>query len=185
MKLIIKLILLFGFIMNAKAQQIFPTYKIIKGDTIQAIQLNEAVIIGKRTFDNDTSRYKYNQLKYNIKVVLPYAIDGIKVFREIDSVSFNMNNGDKRRYIKSREREVRARLEDKLKNLNTTQGRILVKIMNRQLRISCYEIIKYLHNPIKAASYRTYAKLNGLDLDENYDPEKNKDFEMIMKRFGY
>jgi hypothetical protein len=184
MKIQLTLIIALFILTNAKAQQLFPTFKVINGDTIHQIQLNEAVIVGKRAFDNDTARYNFNQMKYNIKMVLPYAIEGIKVFREIDSVSFNMSSGDKRRYIKSREKEVRAKLEDKLKKLNITQGRLLVKIMNRQLRTTCYETIKYLHNPVKAAAYRSYAKLNGIDLDENYDPEKNKDFENIMRRFG-
>ncbi len=168
-----------------KAQQMFPTYKVINGDTIYQIQMNEAVVLSKRMFDNDTARYKYNQMKYNIKIVLPYAIEGVRVFREIDSITYNMKDGEKRRYIKSREKEVRAKLEDKLKRLNITQGRLLVKIMNRQLRTTCYETIKFLHNPVKAAAYRSWANLNGIDLDENYDPLKNKDFESIMRRFGH
>ncbi len=165
---------------NTNAQD-FPTYKVINGDTIYAIQLSETIITAKRSFENDTARYKYNQMRYNIKKVLPYAIEGVRIFREIDSVSYKMNAGEKRRYVKSRERDIRAKFQDQLKALNITQGRLLVKIMNRQLRLSVYEIIKYLHNPVKAASYRTWAKVNGIDLDEVYDPTKNKDFESIMR----
>jgi hypothetical protein len=69
--------------------------------------------------------------------------------------------------------------------LNITQGRLLIKIINRQLRKNCYSIVRELKNPITAAYYQSWARLNGIDLNENYNAEKERDLEMIMRSLGY
>lgn len=96
-----------------------------------------------------------------------------------------MNRRNKRKYIKSREQEVKANFEDKLSSLNITQGRLLVKIINRQLNTNCYDIVKELKNPITAAYYLSWARLNGIRLNENYDAEKERNLEQIMVSLGY
>ena len=62
---------------------------------------------------------------------------------------------------------------------------MLVKLINRQLNITCYSILKELKNPVSAAYYQSVARLNGINLNEDYDPEENRDLEMIMRGLGY
>jgi Domain of unknown function (DUF4294) len=166
---------------NISAQQIFPTYKVVNGDTLKEVQLNEATVVATMYFNNDTTRYRYNQMKYYMKIVLPYAKQAVTLFNELDSITNTMSGGTKRKYIKSREKEIKSQVEDKLKSLNITQGKYLVKMINRNAKRTCFDIIKYLHNPIKATAYQAWARLNGIDLNENYNPDNNRDFERIMK----
>jgi hypothetical protein len=168
-------------------QQLFPvlTDSTNSNGPKYMVELNEEKIVSTRIFANDTMRYNYNQMKHYVKMVLPYALVAVKTFHEIDMATQNMNRKNKRKYIKSREQEVKANFEDKLSSLNITQGRLLVKIINRQLNTNCYDIVKELKNPITAAYYLSWARLNGIRLNENYDPEKEGNLEQIMLSLGY
>ncbi len=172
---------------NLFAQQIFPTISTEKkqGDVSYHIQLNEAVVIAPQAFANDTDRYHYNQLKLYIKTVLPYVNATVKLFNEINTASSAMNKRNRRKYIRTREKEIKENFEDKLKALNITQGRLLVKLINRQLEINCYDIVRELKNPVTAAYYQTWARLNGINLNEDYRAENNRDIERVMKSLGY
>lgn len=175
------------FIANvATAQQLFPTFEKNSDDPSKFhIQLNEVTVVSERIFANDTDLYRYNQLKHYVSTVMPYVNTAVKLFKEINDETVSMNRKNKKRYIKSREREIRESFEDKLKTLNITQGRLLVKIINRQLDINCFDIIRELKNPVSAAYYQTWAVLNGINLNENYKAENNKEIERILRGMGY
>lgn len=164
----------------AKAQQLFPIYQ----DT-NRVRLNEVVIIDQRKFGNDTLRYRYNQMRHYIKKILPYVDKAVKMFHEIEVETAGMNRRQKRRFIKGRQHELKVNFEDKLRTLNRTQGSYLVKAINRNLGTSVYDVLKGYQKPLKALYYRSVGGLYGIDLDEKYDPKNNKNFELIMRRFGY
>jgi hypothetical protein len=109
----------------------------------------------------------------------------VKLFNEINMETADMSKRNKRKYIKTREKEIKANFEDKLSTLNITQGRLLVKLVNRQLKINCYTIVKELKNPVTAAYYQTWARLNGIHLNEDYNAENNRDIERVMRSLGY
>jgi hypothetical protein len=171
---------------RSEAQQLFPTVEKSKGNPpVYHVQLNEAVIVSSHIFSNDTDRYRYNQMKHYVKIVLPYANEAIKTFYEIQEATADMNKRNKRRYIKSKEQEIKTNFEDKIKELNITQGRLLVKLINRQLKTNCYDIVKELKNPVSAAYYQSWARLNGINLNERYIPENEPELERIMRSLGY
>lgn len=179
-------LLLITCVITINAQQIFPT--IGKDDKTPAeyhIQLNEAVIVATQVFANDTDRYHYNQLKLYIKTVLPYVNASVKLFNEINQATAEMSKRNRKKYIRTREKEIKENFEDKLSALNITQGRLLVKLINRQLVINCYDIVKELKNPVTAAYYQTWARLNGINLNENYEADNNRDIERVMRSLGY
>ncbi|MBP6625292.1 MAG: DUF4294 domain-containing protein [Chitinophagaceae bacterium] len=183
-----KLLVLLCFIqIQGYAQQIFPTVSEDKkeGDAVYHVQLNEAVVVDSRLFKNDTLRYNYNQMKHYVSMILPYLDVAVKMFNDIDLATNDMNKRNKRKYIKSKEKEIKTNFEDRLKTLNITQGQLLVKLLNRQLSINCYDIVKELKNPLSAAYYQSWARLNGINLNEEYVAEENRDLERIMKGFGY
>lgn len=171
---------------SIQAQQLFPT--ISKDDSKppeEQIQLNEAVIVSTRLFSNDTARYNYNQMKHYVKMILPYVDAAVLMFNEIDNTTKSMSKRNRRLYIRSKEKEIKVNFEDKLSTLNITQGRLLVKLINRQLKNNCYSILKELKNPITAAYYQSMARLNGINLNEDYLPEENRELETIMRNLGY
>jgi Domain of unknown function (DUF4294) len=180
MRLLILLTVLFAS-QNINAQEVLTTYKVINGDTVPVKKLEPVTAFANLKFDNDTLLYNYNQMKYYMESVYPFAVKAVALFNELDAETINMSGGEKRKYVRSREKEIKAQFEDKLKKLNKTQGKYLVKMINRNAKRSCFDIVNYLHNPFKANAWQAWSKLNGIDLNENYNPEENKRFERIMR----
>lgn len=90
---------------------------------------------------------------------------------------------DKKAYLKATERELNARFKDELKNLTVTQGKILVKLINRQTGRDCYEVIKNLKGGLNARMYQTVAFFFDNDLKEQYDPyHADSDIEYIVRQ---
>jgi hypothetical protein len=164
-----------------QAQPLFPTHTEQAGE----MQLNEAVVVSTRLFTNDTARYHYNQMKHYVKMILPYVDTAVALFQDIEAQSVDMSARQRRQYIRSRESEIKHRFEDKLSQLNITQGRLLVKLINRQLKKNCYSILQDLKNPITAAWYLSVARIHGINLSEDYVATENPDLEMIMRNLGY
>ena len=165
---------------KADAQQLFPIYQ----DTSR-ILLNEVTILNPDRFGNDTLLYRYNQMKLYVGKILPYVDRAVKMFHEIEVETANMNRRQKRRFIKNRQHEIKINFEDKLRSLNRTQGAYLVKAINRNLGTTVYDILKGYNKPLKAFYYRSLGAAYGIDLDERYNPDRNKNFEKIMKGYGY
>ncbi|HNB81749.1 MAG TPA: DUF4294 domain-containing protein [Chitinophagaceae bacterium] len=170
-------------ISSSYAQQLFPLQG--KDSVGDGIQLNEAVVVSTRLFTNDTARYHYNQMKHYVKMILPLVDTAVALFRDIDDHSQHLSHRNRKTYIRSRESEIREHFDDQIRRLNITQGRLLVKLINRQLDQNCYHIVRELKNPLSAAYYQSVARLNGINLNEDYDPEENRDLEIIMRNLGY
>lgn len=178
-KLLFILLASFSFTL-AQGQQLFPIYQ----DSVK-VRLNEVVILDPDRFGNDTLLYRYNQMKLYVGKILPYVDRAVAMFHDIEKKTANMSRGERRRYVKGRQHEIKINFEDKLRTLNKTQGSYLVKAINRNLGTSVYSILKRYNKPLKAYYYRSMGTMNGIDLDEKYDPKKNINFEKIMKRYGY
>lgn len=174
-----------GWAYSLPAQQIFPTLSKNQDEPEYMVQLNEAIIVESRVFKNDTARYQFNQMKHYVTMIMPYVQAAVSMFNDIDIHTRTLSKKARRQYIKSKEKEIKLNFEDKLSSLNITQGRLLVKIINRQLNMNCYEIVRELKNPVSAAYYQSWAKLNGINLNEAYNPDENRDLERILKSLGY
>ena len=147
--------------------------------------INDIVISDKRQFRNDTDLYRYNQLKYYVSTVMPYANEAIRLFHELKQQTQTMNDRERRIYIRSQEKAIKLNFEDQLKQLNITQGRLLVKLINRQLQTPCFQIIKDLKNPLSATYYQSWATLNGIPLNKVYVKEEEPDLEQALRALGY
>jgi hypothetical protein len=136
---------------------------------------------------NDTDRYRYNQMKFYVTTILPYLDASTQLFKDVN-VKVNeqgVSRKVRRKYVNSREDEMRTKFEDKIKQLNVTQGTLLVKLICRQTELNLYKILQEFKNPLTAVKWQTWARLNGLNLDRRYNPKEEKDLENIMEELGY
>jgi len=156
-----------------------------QGDTALMMTLQEVRV--KSTFLNDTDRYRYNQMKYYVTTVMPYVNATTKLFREVNEKvnDETVSRRQRKQFISTREDEMRTQFEDKVKSLNTTQGVLLVKLIARQTDMNIYKMLQEFKNPFVAVKWQTWARLNGMNLDKKYDPEKEPVLENIMDELGY
>ncbi len=136
---------------------------------------------------NDTDRYRYNQMKFYVTTILPYLDASTQLFKDVNEKvnEKGLSRKERRKYVNSREDEMRTKFEDKIKQLNVTQGTLLVKLICRQTELNMYKILQEFKNPLTAVKWQTWARLNGLNLDRRYNPKEEKDLENIMEELGY
>lgn len=154
-------------------------------DTIYVAQLKEVNIRGR--WMNDADRYRYNQMKHYVKLILPYLDASTRLFNDLNAHASDpkLSHRERRQYINSKEDEMRDQFEDRIKNLNVTQGVLLVKLISRQTNLNLYEGIKEFKNQIVAAKWQLWAQVNGMNLNKQYKPEDEPDLENIMYELGY
>lgn len=145
---------------------------IVDGDTFLIADIDEIYILPKRKFSSRREMRRYYKLIRNVKKVYPYS----QVAREFfDSVNVELvnydNERDKKSYLKSVEKDLLAEYEDELKGLNITQGRILLKLIDRELNSSPYNLLKEYRGDFSAVFWQTIARIFGNNLKNRFDPE--------------
>ncbi len=154
---------------------------ITDGDTILVSHLDE-VVIQPRNRQATRDLRQYRRLIYNVKKVYPYAkLAGTK-FAEINTHLQGLETkGERREYIKKMEDEIIRQYQEELKDLTITQGRILIKLVDRETSQTSYEVVKELRGAFQAAIWQAIARLFGSNLKSEYDAEgEDKMIEEIM-----
>lgn len=113
---------------------------------------------------------KYNRLRNAVYVTYPYARTAgatlNDVAKRLDSID---SKKERRAYIKTREKELREQFAEPLTNLSVYQGRVLMKLINRQTGNNCYELVKEYKGGFDARMYQTVAFFFGSTLKQPYD----------------
>ena len=186
-------LLLFLFCYSASAQShygindtIISNAVVYEGDTIEAKILAGVYVWGKR------SKVDWTRLRNAVYVTYPYARKAGYVFSDIERhIANNPNKQEVSRYINSREKELKKEFTDPLKNLSVYQGKVLMKLINRETGgTNCYDILKELKGGFTARFWQTVAFLFGSDLKQPYDAMgKDAEIESIVKEvqrmYGY
>ncbi len=168
-------------LLRAQTNVLLPTL-VVGSDTFAVCTLQEVVVVTKRTFASQTDQYRYNQLKRNIMIVYPYAKEAGALYRDINE-QFNAldKKKEQKRIVKEKEKELDDLYENSLKNLTVTQGDILVKLIARETGMSVYDLIKEFKNPMSAFYWNKLSALYGYSLKQDYDPQEQRDIEMIVR----
>lgn len=153
-------------------------------DTVLVVQHHPVVILPKYKFKSKRQQEKYTKLAYNVKKVYPYAKIIKRVYRElVDSIAKIPNENDQKEFVKAQEKKLRAQFEDELVHLTITQGRILIKLVDRETGNTTYDVLKELKGGFNAFIFQGVARLFGSNLKSEYDAtEDDKMIEDIIVR---
>jgi len=155
---------------------------IINGDTVAQINLATVVVMANRKFMSIEDAMKYYSLRRDVKVAYPYAIMAEATFRQCQATMETMSsNSDKKHYLKQMESQMMDQYKEDLKNMTVNQGRILIKLINRETGTTSYEMVKELRGSLTAFMWQTVARVFGNNLKDTYDPQtEDKEIENII-----
>lgn len=184
-KRLLYIVLFFGVLLlsEAKAQRvIYYSAEFIQGDTIYNALLPETIVYPPLKFRNEKERLEYTKLVRDVKKTLPYARQvSTSIIETYEFMETLPNKKAKQKHLESSQKYIMAEYKPKMKKLTKNQGKILVKLIDRETNSSAYDIVKSLMGPIKATFYNTFAGLFGNNLKTEYDPEgKDKMIERIV-----
>ncbi len=156
---------------------------IVEGDTLPFIELREFRILSKRSFKSEKEAKRFAKLIRDVKKAYPYAqIAAIKLNEYNDLITKTKKESEKKKLMKQAEKELRNQFEEDIKDLTFTQGKILIKLIDRQTGQTSYEIISQLRGSLQAVLYNTLSRFFGFNLKAQYDSQgEDKYIEEIVK----
>ena len=167
--------------LSAQTGMLLPTI-IVGKDTFPSYQLQDIVVVSKRTFKDPLEQARFNALKKNVLIVYPYAKEAGAIFRDINRQMASIEKKkERKKYMKQKEKELDDLFEDDLKNLTVTQGEILCKLVARETGMSVYDLVKEFKNPVSAFYWNKMSQFLGYNLRDEYDPQQEKDIEFIVR----
>ncbi|MEI7830338.1 MAG: DUF4294 domain-containing protein [Prolixibacteraceae bacterium] len=114
---------------------------------------------------------EYTLLEYKVKKVYPMAkVAAIKLAEYNRVYSTFKTERERKKYVKGVEKELFSEFEDELRQMKVSEGRILIKLLDRETGNSSFEIIKEFKGGFSAFFWQSVARLFGHDLKAQYDP---------------
>lgn len=174
-KALLLLILLYSVIIHSQSTKVnsnqeIPLHIIVEGDTINNYSLEE-IYIGT---DARVEKYKkdMNILRARIRRVYPYAkatAENLLILNE--NLARLETNREKKRYIKASQKYLESQFKERLKKLSRNDGKILLKLINRETGETTFELIKEFKSGWTAFWSNTTAKTFSLNLKSEYHPD--------------
>jgi len=161
---------------------------VFEGDTIEARVLPGVYVYSHKP----GAKAKWTRLRNAVYVTYPYARKASVVFNDINQhISGISDQVAIKKYINSREKELKKEFTDPLTNLSVYQGKILMKLINRETHgHDCYNIVKELKNGFTARFWQTVAFFFGSNLKQPYDAtgedaEIERFVKEVQRMYGY
>ncbi len=145
----------------------------IDGDSVQYIRRSEPFVkMAPLTFKNEREREAYYRLVRNVKKVLPYAKQVKLIIFETEEYLMTIPDPKERQAQVNRvEAGIKKQYYKKMKHdLSYSQGKLLIKLVDRECGQTSYEIVKAFFGPLRAGVYQTFAGLFGASLKKRYEP---------------
>ncbi len=171
----------------ARADSLMKTSKkipikaiVVDGDTIPQMLLNEVTVMEPWRFKNKREEAQYSRLVRNIKIALPYARMAAAKLQVINDNLAKLPTDKKRReYLKKAEKELFDEFEAPLRKLTFSQGKLLIKLIDRETGDTSYNLIREYKGGVSALFWQGIARIFGANLKDQYIPSDRVEDRMI------
>ncbi len=166
---------------SIKQQNVFVALATVyKGDTIPSYELYEVTIYGRRTFSAARKQRRYDKLTNNVIKMYPLALEVkailVETYLYLQSLP---DDKSKQEHIGAVEKGVWDQYLPVMKKCTLSQGKLLIKLIDRECNQTSYELINAFAGSFKARFYQTFAALFGATLKKEYDPQNDDEDAMI------
>ncbi|MCD7915200.1 MAG: DUF4294 domain-containing protein [Tannerellaceae bacterium] len=144
-------------------------------DTIPIVRLRTVYVYPEVKFKNKKEQQQYTKLVRDVKRTLPYAKMIYDTLIETYEYMKTLPNDKARQdHLKRMEKELFKEYKPELKKLTFTQGKLLIKLVDRECNQSSYNLVKAYLGTFRASFWNLFAGMFGASLKTEYDP-KGKD----------
>ena len=144
------------------------------GDTIPVVHMPEVYIFDRPVFKNRHREKEYWRLVNNVKKTLPIAREIRSIIIETYEYMLTLPDDKARaKHMDRVEHELLDTYTPRMKKLTLSQGKLLIRLVDRECNQTGYDLIRAFTSPFKAGFYQAFAALFGASLKKQFDPEKN------------
>ena len=161
-----------GFRQESREESLMK-YIVEGNDTIYIDEIRASKVYSRLPRQKGKDWRKYYRLVHNFSKAYPYALVAKKLVAEADStIAADRLRGAKReKYISKVQKELFSVFEGQMRKLTVSQGALIMKLVDREVGKSSYNIIKGYKSGIAAGFWQGIAKVFGSDLKKPYDPD--------------
>lgn len=177
---------LFIFTANSSAQEaaqmVKRVYVVDGNDTIPMFSLRPVHIFPPYKFKNKKERQEYTKLVRDVKKTYPYAkMVAASIIETYEYMETLPDEKARQKHLEEVQKYMMDRYKPEMKKMTKSQGKILIKLIDRECNTSSYNIVKSLLGDLKAGLYNVFAGMFGNSLKAKYDPEgKDREIENIV-----
>lgn len=175
-------ILLWGLLLGisgaAQAQAPLPPVS----DTLYHIELGEITILKPYVFANKKEEKKYKKLERDIREIYPFLMELVYEYHKVKKTLPAYGPEREKDYLKWYETHARKKYMKQMMGLSIPQGKLLLKLLDRELDRTPYELLQSYRNHSRATFWQGVAALYLTNLDAEYVAEDNPMIEDIMQR---
>jgi hypothetical protein len=155
---------------------------VFEGDTLPYAQLDMVMVFGEMTPAQRKAKEKWTRLRNAVYVTYPYAKKAGYIINDVNRNLVSIKDvGARKKYLSSREKELKKEFTAPLTALSVYQGKVLMKLINRETSNSCYNLVKEFRGGFSARFWQTIAWVFGSSLKQDYDPKgEDADMELIV-----
>ncbi|MBQ8225954.1 MAG: DUF4294 domain-containing protein [Bacteroidaceae bacterium] len=148
-----------------------------RGDSIPHVITPTLYKYPPQTFSSERERRNYNRLVANVKKVLPLAkLAKYTIIETYDYLGTLPDKKAREEHLERVEEGLKKQYAPQLKKLSRSQGKLLVKLIDRECNQTGYNIAKAFIGAFKANLYQAVAFCFGQSLNKRYDPEGDDRF---------
>ena len=155
------------------AQGYILTGIVVGNDTIPIVVLNEHIVYPKYVKKRD--QQKYNKLVRDIKKVYPFAKVVGKEVERVNPLLEKLPQKERKKYMREYEKALFKQYEPDLKKLTLTQGKLLIKLIDRECKQSSFDLIREYRGGLTAFFWQGFARILGANLKEDFNDAKSED----------
>jgi len=186
----VKAILLTGLMLlcllpiaRPQTDTVLVRYLVEEGDTMPVMDLDEVNIELPFPSVHSDEVKRLAKLVRMVKRVYPYArLAGIRFGEMKTQIEQASTRQERKKIIDAVEDEIKDKYGAELKKLTFSQGKILIKLIDRETGFSSYDVLKDFKGSFMAFFYQNFARIWGYNLRTKYDPKgEDQDIELIVK----
>ena len=147
-------------------------YRVEGNDTVYVGRFNEVNIYRWKENTKKSKEWReYYRLVYNFKKTYPYALIAKQKVSYVDSVlaHSSMKKAEQEKFMKKFEKDLFSEFEKPLRNMTFSQGRLLLRLIDREIGQTSFYLIRDYKSGIAAGFWQGVAKIFGADLKKPYD----------------
>ena len=152
-----------------------PTVKVgktlVDGDSIQYMELSSVYVYPELTFKSKRQQQAYTRLVKNVKKVLPIAKQARQIIIETAEFTETLPPEERKEHLKRVEQAVVKEYKPQMKKLTFSQGKLLIKLVDRECHSTAYEAMQAFIGPVRSGMWQAFAWMFGASLKKGYDPD--------------
>ncbi len=153
---------------------------LLTGDTVAVVQLKDVYCFTRKHFRNKQHEREFLRMVYDVKKTLPIAKDARRLMTQAYLDMEQMSEAEQKVYFKQLEENLLEQYKPRLKRLNYRQGKLLVRLVDRECDKQSYYLIREFLGKRRAFFWNMFGKLFGVSLKAQWEPEgKDRELEDV------